>query len=176
MRLIIKNSKMEIEPDFNSSSILNLLKKYEKSKELITPGSPEKTDKNLYSNKINFKEYRETNRIQYYNIFNLRFQQLRSKLISSIKTYDSNLEIVEDTSYKKKNLAVIGVTFKEIPNRPNILKGVEAIFESKLVESFISNKDTLYLENPSIRIKIRFDESCNLKESEFVSGLVLGFM
>lgn len=63
--------------------------------------------------------------------------------------------------------------------KPNILKGIDSITSCKNKESFLSDKDILYLEDDSIRIKIKFTNEnvvSLIKTHDFVSGLPIIMM
>jgi hypothetical protein len=73
----------------------------------------------------------------------------------------------------------MGITYVEMEKKPNILKGVESILNCKNNESFISDKDILYLEDESIRIKVKFTNESSvskIKSHDFVSGLPIVLM
>ena len=72
----------------------------------------------------------------------------------------------------KDEKVIIGITFKEMPLKPSILKGVEAMIGIKKVESFVNEaEDFLSLEDSSGRIKINSELSKSINIGEFITGI-----
>jgi hypothetical protein len=59
-----------------------------------------------------------------------------------------------------------------MPLRPSVIKGLENILGSKKVSSFVSETDSLYLEDNCGRIKI--NSNCSFNISEYVTGIIAG--
>lgn len=139
------------------------------------------------------KEMIDYDRIQYYNIYNSRIQLLKPLIAKSIKKIYPEIKINDDLLQAKglEMQAIIGIIHKTMPSRPNVLKGMDSITQSRNVESFISSKDEVFIEGVSGRLKLKFIDFSNSNENEktknrvinrnlndasFFSGIVCGIM
>ena len=69
--------------------------------------------------------------------------------------------------------AIIGITYKEMPCKPSILKNIEAMIGSRKVKSFVSeSQDYLCVEDPSGRIRINSERSKDaINIGHFITGI-----
>jgi hypothetical protein len=56
--------------------------------------------------------------------------------------------------------------------RPSVIKGLENILGTKKINSYVSETDSLYLEDNCGRIKINSTSGFNI--SEYVTGIIAG--
>ena len=69
---------------------------------------------------------------------------------------------------------IIGLTYKDMKNKPSCLKGMEGMYDISKDEKKIDEKDTLSLEDTSGRVKIdKINSKINI--NEFVSGIPIAF-
>ena len=165
--------------------ITKLLEKHlinSNSKEIIESRNVIENQPSKYENINNnfHDEMHNYDRLQYFNIYNLRIKELKPLVINRIKAVHPGVRINDDLLNAKgeETQAIIGVIFKNMPKRPNVLKGYDTINEIRNISTFITEKDEVFVEGVSGRLKLKFSEQCNqnIQEDFFFSGLVCGIM
>lgn len=123
---------------------------------------------------------REYNK-QYYLTYNMRLQAIRAMIIEQAKgKYGPDIQILqlsdlreEDDADRKEDILIVGTIFKQQENKPSILKEFsedKINVVQKELDSFVSETDTLVLEDENMRIKL----IGNVEPSMLVNGVVVG--
>lgn len=117
---------------------------------------------------------------QYFNVYQNRMRQLRPGVIERInslqKANSTSLPVEERILDIKLNehCYLIGTIFKEMPLKPNVLSEYtkeQAILLVPEHQNFVSEKDSLILEDEGGRIKLILDDPHLV--SKYVTGMVV---
>lgn len=171
-------------------TISNLLHKFTNDKEMEVIKRNSIIENDVFSvieNQDVLGEYYSDERNQYFYIFKNRFKNIRSRLITVTNKLGTDKMIDDIASlnefknqqvsffnilkYRAK-ITVAGIIIKDIAKRPNILKDIDTFIVNKNVEKFNGDKDICYLEGETGRIKLKFLETCDIKENFLCTGLI----
>ena len=178
---------MDIEQSHSIKVPFNIIQQFlsEQNKTLLntlnhdTPKTQNESLINNYTfdpqNIISLNENQSGNYNQYSYLYNARYNQCLQSLQDKAKEKwpDVSLckNIIDLKGFEPK--AIIGITYKEMPCKPSILKNIEAMIGSRKVKSFVSeSQDYLCLEDPSGRIRINSELSKDvINIGNFITGI-----
>ena len=128
---------------------------------------------------------------QYYHMYSARLEQLRQRIIDTVKRYSPDAVIKRlsdlDTIEEGESVVVIGTLFKNQILKPSILKevGEETAIDRSTPDSeieeldeYIDDSDELVLEDELQRARLHFgsDIQTKFRVNQFVTGIVCGVL
>ena len=179
---------MDIEQSHSIKVPVNIIQKFltEQNKTLLNTlnnDTPSTTQNETLGNNYKFdpqnvialNENQSGNYNQYSYLYNARYNQCLQSLQDKAKEKWPNVSLCKNIIDLKgiEPKAIIGITYKEMPCKPSILKNIEAMIGSRKVKSFVSeSQDYLCLEDPSGRIRINSELSKDVIDiGNFVTGI-----